>query len=110
MSALIESTRNADWLNRGACLNEDPDLFFPVGTTGPALVQIAQAKAVCRTCPVMEACLEWAVAKGVTDGVWGALATVERQSLKRRRDRQARQARLQATERASEHPNGCESN
>ena len=45
-----------DWRSRAACLDKDPELFFPVGNTGPALLQIEEAKAICRTCPVQEVC------------------------------------------------------
>ena len=46
-----------DWRNDAACRDEDPELFFPVGTSGPALSQIARAKSVCRRCPAMTECL-----------------------------------------------------
>ena len=45
-----------DWRHRAACLDEDPELFFPIGNTGPALQQIEDAKAVCRRCPVVDTC------------------------------------------------------
>ena len=52
-------------------LDEDPELFFPIGNTGPALRQIEKAKVVCRRCEVIEACLSWATESGKDDGVWG---------------------------------------
>jgi WhiB family redox-sensing transcriptional regulator len=41
------------WRNYAACLDEDPELFFPIGNTGPALRQIERAKPVCRRCDVL---------------------------------------------------------
>jgi WhiB family redox-sensing transcriptional regulator len=73
-----------DWRHRALCRDEDPELFFPIGTTGPAVVQIEQAKAVCRRCPVMQSCLEWALSSGQDSGVWGGLSEDERRALKRR--------------------------
>ena len=49
-----------DWRDRAACLDEDPELFFPIGNTGPAILQIEEAKAVCRRCEVIDTCLKWA--------------------------------------------------
>ncbi|MFE1590355.1 WhiB family transcriptional regulator [Streptomyces sp. NPDC058737] len=73
-----------NWREYAACRTEDPDLFFPIGTTGPAALQTEQAKAVCRTCPVREQCLRWALDTGQTIGVWGGTSELERRTLKRR--------------------------
>jgi WhiB family transcriptional regulator, redox-sensing transcriptional regulator len=76
-----------DWRHRAACRDEDPELFFPIGTTGPALMQVEDAKAVCRRCDVVESCLNWALENGQDSGVWGGMSEDERRSLKRRRAR-----------------------
>jgi WhiB family redox-sensing transcriptional regulator len=75
------------WRNRAACLDEDPELFFPIGNTGTALPQIEEAKAVCGRCKVVETCLEWAMESGQDFGVWGGLSEDERRALKRRNAR-----------------------
>ncbi|RYV52710.1 WhiB family transcriptional regulator [Pengzhenrongella frigida] len=79
-----------DWRHRAACLDEDPELFFPIGNTGPALHQIEQAKAVCHRCTVVETCLKWALESGQDAGVWGGLSEDERRALRRRTARQRR--------------------
>jgi WhiB family redox-sensing transcriptional regulator len=76
-----------DWRHRAACRDEDPELFFPIGNTGPALSQIEEAKAVCHRCPVSEPCLQWALESGQDAGVWGGLSEDERRALKRRNAR-----------------------
>ncbi|MFJ4965922.1 WhiB family transcriptional regulator [Streptomyces sp. NPDC088729] len=79
----------ADWRQQGLCKDEgDPDLFFPVGNTGPALLQIEEAKSVCRRCPVMETCGDWALDSGQDTGVWGGMSEDERRAVKRRKARQ----------------------
>src|SRR3954447_7727565 len=79
-----------DWRNRAACLDKDPELFFPVGNTGPALLQIEEAKSVCRRCPVIDTCLQWALESGQDAGVWGGMSEDERRALKRRAARPRR--------------------
>jgi WhiB family transcriptional regulator, redox-sensing transcriptional regulator len=74
-----------DWVQRAKCKDEDPELFFPIGTTGPAADQIEQAKAVCMQCPVRQECLEWALATGQDAGVWGGTSEEERRALRRAR-------------------------
>ena len=76
-----------DWRHRAACLTEDPELFFPVGNTGPAIMQIAEAKKVCDRCEVRQECLQWALESGQDHGVWGGLSEDERRSMKRRNAR-----------------------
>lgn len=76
-----------DWRHDALCRIEeqDPELFFPVGTSGPALIQIAEAKAVCRRCPVAVECLAWALDTGQVYGVWGGTSEDERRALSRER-------------------------
>ena len=83
----------ADWRDQASCRDTDPDLFFPVGTTGPALEQIANAKAVCRTCDVQGLCLEYAVSTNQDSGVWGGTSEEERRQMRRARQRLEKQQR-----------------
>jgi WhiB family redox-sensing transcriptional regulator len=76
-----------DWVHSARCKEEDPELFFPIGTTGPAATQIAAAKAICMSCEVRGECLEWAMATGQDAGVWGGLSEEERRALRRARRR-----------------------
>jgi WhiB family redox-sensing transcriptional regulator len=73
-----------DWRHRAACRDSPADLHFPIGETGPALLQIEEAKAVCARCPVRSDCLDWALESGEDFGVWGGLSEGERRSLRRR--------------------------
>ena len=79
-----------DWRHRSACADEDPELFWPIGNTGPALLQIEEAKTVCRRCLAVEECLEWALTTGQDQGVLGGMSEDERRSLKRKWARAAR--------------------
>jgi len=85
-----EESYSMDWRHRALCRDEDPELFFPIGNTGPAIVQLEQAKLVCRRCPVTEECLSWALESGQDAGIWGGMGEDERRALKRRGARAAR--------------------
>jgi WhiB family redox-sensing transcriptional regulator len=87
MNSHEQSQKN--WQNLAACRDEDPELFFPVGNTGPALMQIEEARAVCNRCSVADICLKWAIETGQDAGVWGGLSEDERRALKRREARKA---------------------
>jgi WhiB family redox-sensing transcriptional regulator len=76
-----------NWRNRAACLDENPEFFFPIGNAHCVLLKIEKAKASCRRCEVAEGCLKWAVESDQDTGVWGGLSPDERHGLQRRNAR-----------------------
>lgn len=86
------SIEHDDWRKHAACRDTDPDLFFPVGTTGPAIEQIENAKAVCRACEVQKPCLEYALVTNQDSGIWGGTSEEERRALRRQRAARLRRA------------------
>ena len=74
------------WVADAACLDEDPDLFFPIKGSPDAN---DDAKRVCSTCSVRGDCLELAMTNNERDGVFGGLSYEERVNLRRRRQRTA---------------------
>lgn len=80
-----EAERAYDWLEEAKCGKSDPELFFPIDyKSGPDLLQVEQAKRVCKGCPVKSDCLRWAVESGQADGVWGGLTPEERSIFKKK--------------------------
>lgn len=75
------------WRDKARCRGMDPELFFPVGASGPALEQSERAKAICTRCPVSNQCLEWALETNQHDGIWGGKTEDERRTLRRREQR-----------------------
>ena len=87
MSILASSLAlgNADytWRKMAICRDTDPELFFPVGSTGQALLQIARAKEVCGECTVKTECLEFAIETNQDTGIWGGTSEEERRQIRR---------------------------
>ena len=79
----------AEWIERARCIDEDPELFFPVGTTGSAIGQTERAIAICLECAVRHECLTWALDTAQDAGVWGGLSEEDRREIRRRRRREA---------------------
>jgi WhiB family redox-sensing transcriptional regulator len=72
------------WQDRALCRHGDPNLFFAppqAETKDERLAREAQAKAVCGTCPVREACLRFALTTREPYGVWGGMSEGERRRL-----------------------------
>ncbi len=82
-SSLALANADYTWRGKAICRDTDPDLFFPVGTTGQALLQIAKAKEVCGECPVSTQCLEYALDTNQDSGIWGGLDEEQRRSIRR---------------------------
>lgn len=62
-----------DWMQDALCAQTDPDMFFPE-LGDPAV----DARTICGTCPVRDACLEYAIRNGITHGIWGGLSPRQR--------------------------------
>jgi len=71
------------WRTRSACRDSDPDVFFPIGTTGIALEQIETAQRICGACPVSAECLEFALATNQEAGIWGGMIEDDRRKLRK---------------------------
>lgn len=85
----LETRRAPDWRATAACRDEDPELFFPLGTEGHWALQIQQAKTVCARCPVIRDCLASAL-QNPSEGIFGGLTQPERHNLRRQQTRAAR--------------------
>ncbi len=81
---VLTQTIATEWRQLASCRDSDPTLFFPIGTTGVALDQIASAKAICTACSVKEDCLQYALQSNQESGVWGGYAEDERRRLRKR--------------------------
>lgn len=88
MTAPAASYRRSSWRESAACRADDPEIFFPIGRSGPALAQARRAKAVCAHCPVRLRCLAFALDTHQEYGIWGGYDENERRVLHRHRRRQ----------------------
>jgi hypothetical protein len=66
------------WHHQAVCANRGEDMF-----PGTADAEIEDAKAVCRRCPVVQACGQWALDQRIAEGVWGGMSEKERANLLR---------------------------
>ena len=76
-----------EWRAASACLNTDPDVFFPVAVGSAASKQVARAMRICARCTVRQQCLDFAMRSGEKDGIWGGTTPEERIRARRARNR-----------------------
>ncbi len=82
---MIEYATN--WRAASACLNTDPDVFFPVAVGAAASKQVARALRICDGCQVRQQCLDFAMRSGEKDGIWGGTTPEDRVRVRRARNR-----------------------
>ncbi len=72
-----------EWQIGAACRGSDTAAFYhPENERGPSRARReTAAKAVCAQCPVIQSCLQWALAAREPYGVWGGLSVEERDAL-----------------------------
>lgn len=101
-SSAQERWHGTDWRTEAVCSQSaGTKLFFPVGVTGAAEIQIHQAKTVCAECPVRAECLEFAITTNQEYGVWGGTSEEERRVLRRQWRQRQRALRAQNAKKAS---------
>ncbi len=71
---------DTSWMAIGRCAEEDPSFFFPNDGVG-----VLRAQRLCKTCSVMDACLEYALRNRIDHGVWGGCSERERRRILKRR-------------------------
>ncbi len=94
-SSLALAASDDTWRDHALCRDTDPELFFPVGTTGIAVTAIDHAKRVCEQCTVTQECLDFALDTNQDSGIWGGLSEEERRAIRRQRAAAQRVARQQ---------------
>ena len=79
-----DSTDTFDQMVAGLipCRSNDPELWFAERTT-----EVEQAKALCRTCPLLEGCLDGAITRAEPWGVWGGEVFIDGQVAPTKRGR-----------------------
>lgn len=75
-----------DWTDAAACRNSEGALFYPADSAErkeDRLERELVAKRICASCAVREDCLEAALARHESYGIWGGLNEFERRGLLR---------------------------
>ena len=68
-----------EWMTKAACIGEPRDLFFP-GPGQDGIRKTKKAKQICRTCPVVNDCIVYAMSFSPRSliGIWGGTTERER--------------------------------
>ena len=81
-------TKEDMWQIKAACRGPQSTVFFPPShfeRKDEKELRETRAKAICATCPVKKACLDYAIRIREPHGIWGGLNELERKALLARR-------------------------
>ena len=81
---MIASRGDEMWQNKAACRGPHAVVFFPPSHPERKDERIQReriAKEICRTCPVVKSCLDYAVRIREANGIWGGLNEAERKQI-----------------------------
>ena len=84
----VQTAEVADLWSGVLCRGEEAALFFGPNRFEPKRERMAReqaAKAICASCPALEACREHALAYGELYGVWGGMGEADRRVVLERR-------------------------
>lgn len=72
-----------EWQEKAKCREVDPELFYlPYGLRqNNKQKRINEAKAVCKQCPVISECLQFALSTEEPFGVWGGTSPEDRKRI-----------------------------
>jgi WhiB family transcriptional regulator, redox-sensing transcriptional regulator len=84
----VATKATSSWWELAACRSADPELFFPISSTGAEQANVVRAKALCGRCDIRQRCLDYAIDSHQAHGIWGGTSEEERQVIvaRRRRD------------------------
>jgi WhiB family redox-sensing transcriptional regulator len=70
---------NVDWQQKAACVDVDPQVFFPAREDDSFA-----ARKICCDCPVRMDCLVYAIENRIEFGIWGGWGVRARRRIKKR--------------------------
>jgi WhiB family redox-sensing transcriptional regulator len=74
------------WRDEARCRDMPLDIFFPpVGRGATWTHHGAEARAICQTCTVIDACRDFAIEHLLNDGIYGGLDPIQRRKIRRTR-------------------------
>jgi hypothetical protein len=69
------------WRDHAACAEHPKDWWYVERGAAGERNKLAQARAICNTCPVARQCLDYAMENGERYGLWGGKSVRERRKL-----------------------------